>query len=168
MIVRQIALGVAGLSVSLYAYYVKRQHDRNPNYKALCDLGPNASCTRVLTSRYDTGFGLASTLFGEHSIMNASNVKFGMGFYVFQLLAGRRSNFVRYRRIFLSYRLGALATPTMAKLAMASSIVACGGSIYLGCVLAFVLKDLCLVCVSTYIINAALLWSNYQTIYFGR
>ena len=42
-------------------------------------------------NRYDTGFGLASTLFGEHSIMNASNVKFGMGFYAFQLLAGKRS-----------------------------------------------------------------------------
>jgi uncharacterized membrane protein len=50
MIVDQVLLGLAGFSAALYSYYVKVQHQKNPKYKALCDLGPNASCTRVLTS----------------------------------------------------------------------------------------------------------------------
>jgi hypothetical protein len=51
MIIGQVFLGIAGLSVTLYAYYVKKQHKKNPKYKALCDFGPNASCSRVLTSK---------------------------------------------------------------------------------------------------------------------
>jgi hypothetical protein len=50
MIVGQVLLGVAGFAVSLYAFYVKKQRKNNPKYRALCDLGPNASCSRVLTS----------------------------------------------------------------------------------------------------------------------
>jgi len=51
MIIGQVVLGIAGLSVTLYAYYVKKQHKKNPKYKALCDFGPNASCSKVLTSK---------------------------------------------------------------------------------------------------------------------
>jgi len=51
MIVGQVVLGAADLGLTLYAYYVKQQHKKNPKYKALCDCGPNASCSRVLTSK---------------------------------------------------------------------------------------------------------------------
>jgi len=51
MIIGQVLLGLTGLCVTLYAYYVKKQHTKNPKYKALCDFGPNASCSRVLTSK---------------------------------------------------------------------------------------------------------------------
>ena len=50
MIVGQVLLGLAGLIASVYTYYVKLQHKKNPKYKALCDFGPNASCSRVLMS----------------------------------------------------------------------------------------------------------------------
>ena len=50
MIVSQVLLGAAGFLASLYTFHVKKQHEKNPKYKALCDLGPNASCSRVLTS----------------------------------------------------------------------------------------------------------------------
>lgn len=50
MIVGQVFLGLVGLSSTIYAYYVKQQHKKNPKYKALCDFGPSASCSRVLTS----------------------------------------------------------------------------------------------------------------------
>lgn len=50
MIVNQILLGILGVIASLYSFYVKKQHEKNPKYKAICDLGPNASCSRVLTS----------------------------------------------------------------------------------------------------------------------
>jgi uncharacterized membrane protein len=51
MISGQVLLGIAGLIASLYTFYVKKQHQKNPKYKALCDFGPNASCSRVLTSK---------------------------------------------------------------------------------------------------------------------
>lgn len=51
MIVAQVLLGITGLITSLYTFYVKKQHDKNPKYKAMCDIGPNASCSRVLTSK---------------------------------------------------------------------------------------------------------------------
>lgn len=51
MIVEQVLLGFAGVAASLYSFYVKKQHEKNPKYKAMCDIGPNASCTKVLTSK---------------------------------------------------------------------------------------------------------------------
>lgn len=51
MIVGQVLWALAGFCLTLYAYYVKNQHKKNPKYKALCDFGPNASCSRVLTSK---------------------------------------------------------------------------------------------------------------------
>jgi hypothetical protein len=52
MIVGQVLLGIAGLGVAYYSIYVKKQLAKNPKYKAICDLGPNASCSRVLSSKY--------------------------------------------------------------------------------------------------------------------
>ncbi|CAF1496859.1 unnamed protein product, partial [Adineta steineri] len=88
MIVGQVLLGLAGLGLTCYAYYVKQQHKKNPKYKALCDLGPNASCSRVLTSKYGIGLGLTTKLFGENSIMNASNVNLGIVLYILQIIFG--------------------------------------------------------------------------------
>jgi vitamin-K-epoxide reductase (warfarin-sensitive) len=150
MIVEQVLLGLAGLAASYYSIYVKNQHAKNPKYKALCDLGPNASCTKVLTSQYGSGFGITSILFGKQSMMNQSNGILGMIFYSLQIF------------------FGLITTSLFSKLALFSSILACLGSLYLAFILAFVLKDLCLVCIATYIINAGLLWSNYQTVYSSR
>jgi vitamin-K-epoxide reductase (warfarin-sensitive) len=62
---------------------------------------------------------------------------------------------------------GLITTPMFSKFALFSSVLACVGSIYLAFILAFVLKDLCLVCIATYVINAGLLWSNLQTVNSG-
>lgn len=51
MIIDQVLLGLLGLAASYYTIYVKQQHAKNPKYKAMCDIGPNASCTKVLTSQ---------------------------------------------------------------------------------------------------------------------
>ncbi|CAF1442372.1 unnamed protein product [Rotaria sp. Silwood1] len=147
MIIGQVLLGLTGLGLSIYAYYVKQQLKKNPKYKALCDLGPNISCTKAFSSKYGTGFGLSSSLFGENSIMNASNVNFGIGFYIFQIISGL------------------IVISLFNKLALFSSVLSCISSIYLAYILAFILKDFCLVCVTSYIINFGLLWSNIQTVY---
>ena len=40
-----------GILVSVYALYVETRKHRDKTYKAVCDLGENMSCSRVLTSR---------------------------------------------------------------------------------------------------------------------
>ena len=43
-----------------------------------------------------------------------------------------------------------------------TSIMSCVGSVYLAFVLFFILKDVCLVCMATYVVNSVLLYLNYQ------
>lgn len=42
---------LVGLGLSLYAWYVEKKKHEDPNYVAMCDLGPNMQCSRVLTSQ---------------------------------------------------------------------------------------------------------------------
>ena len=46
-----------------------------------------------------------------------------------------------------------------------SSVVSCIGSIYLAFILFYVLNDVCIVCISTYVVNFALMYLNYQLYY---
>jgi len=43
-----------GIALSLYALWVEVQKHRDPQYVAVCDLGENAKCSRVLTSELVT------------------------------------------------------------------------------------------------------------------
>jgi len=46
------SLSVIGFLIAAYSYYVKWSYKRNPvKYRALCDLGENVSCSRVITSK---------------------------------------------------------------------------------------------------------------------
>ena len=44
------------------------------------------------------------------------------------------------------------------------SLLSCAGSVYLGYILFYVLHDTCVVCISTYIVNACLLIINFMTL----
>lgn len=48
----RIFLCVFGLVLSVYALHVELSRERNPNYRAMCDLGESVSCSKVFTSRY--------------------------------------------------------------------------------------------------------------------
>jgi len=43
-----------GIALSVYALWVEVQKHRNPQYVAVCDLGENMKCSRVLTSELVT------------------------------------------------------------------------------------------------------------------
>jgi len=47
-------------------------------------------------------------------------------------------------------------------LMLGMNVLACAGCVYLAYILAFVLRDLCVVCVSTYVVNLYLLYASYQ------
>ncbi|XP_040828698.1 vitamin K epoxide reductase complex subunit 1-like protein 1 isoform X3 [Ochotona curzoniae] len=51
--VARYAVCAAGILLSIYAYHVEREKERDPEHRALCDLGPWVKCSAALTSRHE-------------------------------------------------------------------------------------------------------------------
>ncbi|XP_047232276.1 vitamin K epoxide reductase complex subunit 1 [Girardinichthys multiradiatus] len=140
----RIILALLGLVLSAYALHVELSRERDPDYRAMCDLGESVSCSKVFTSRWGRGFGLVQLVVAKDSLLNQPNSVLGIAFYTLQMGLG-------------------LSLSKKAALALVlSSWVSVAGSIYLASILAFVLGDFCMVCVSTYIVNFALLYTNLK------
>ncbi|XP_074519705.1 vitamin K epoxide reductase complex subunit 1 [Halichoeres trimaculatus] len=140
----RIFLCVFGLCLSVYALHVELSKESNPEYRAMCDLGESVSCSKVFTSRWGRGFGLVQFFVDQHSPLNQPNSVLGIIFYSLQMA------------------LGLSLSKKAAWLLVFSSWVSVAGSLYLASILAFVLGDFCMVCVSTYIVNFALLFTNFK------
>ncbi|XP_039992205.1 vitamin K epoxide reductase complex subunit 1 [Xiphias gladius] len=140
----RVLLCVFGLALSVYALHVELSRERNPDYRAMCDLGESVSCSKVFTSRWGRGFGLVQFFVAQDSPLNQPNSLLGIIFYTLQM------------------GLGLLLSKKAAVFLVLSSWVSVAGSLYLASILAFVLGDFCMVCVSTYIINFALLFTNLK------
>jgi uncharacterized membrane protein len=70
-------LALIGLFLSVYAYNVKKQAEKNKNYKPLCDISKNISCTKAFTSKYV-------------NLTPISNMVWGVLFYtIIYVLAGK-------------------------------------------------------------------------------
>jgi vitamin-K-epoxide reductase (warfarin-sensitive) len=116
------------------------------SYTPLCDVSESISCSRAFLSKYGKGFGLIGSLLGEDSILNLPNAVFGIIFYPSVSLIG----------LMKSAQLETVAV----LLALGSS--AC--SVYLMYAL-YVLRDFCIVCVMTYVVNFLLVpvtWARIQ------
>ncbi|XP_058716890.1 vitamin K epoxide reductase complex subunit 1 [Poecile atricapillus] len=142
LLLLRAALCAAGAALSLYALHVEHEAARDPRYRAACDLAPAVSCTRVFSSRWGRGLGLVEPVLGKESALNVPNGAIGLLFYLLQGLLG------------LSRSRAAAVTLLVTSAASALA------SLWLGAVLLFRLRDLCVVCVSTYGVNLALLWLN--------
>ncbi|KAM3592232.1 uncharacterized protein V6R79_015101 [Siganus canaliculatus] len=140
----RIFLCVFGLFLSVYALHVELSRERNPDYRAMCDLGESVSCSKVFTSRWGRGFGLVQFFVAEDSLLNQPNSVLGIIFYTLQM------------------GLGLTLSKKAAQFLIFSSWVSVAGSLYLASILAFVLGDFCMVCVSTYAVNFALLYTNLK------
>ncbi|XP_040032226.1 vitamin K epoxide reductase complex subunit 1 [Gasterosteus aculeatus] len=137
-------LCVLGLFLSAYALHVELSRERNPDYRAMCDLGESVSCSKVFTSRWGRGFGLVQFFVAKDSLLNQPNSVLGLLFYTLQM------------------GLGLSLSKKAAALLVLFSWVSVAGSLYLASILAFVLGDFCMVCVSTYLVNFALLFTNLR------
>lgn len=141
-----LLLYLAGVGLSGYAYYVELAKEADDKYVALCDIAENMSCSRVFNSKYGKGFGLVALATGdEKHPLNQPNALYGIVFYsVLGLLyvCGGSSRF-------------------LANLQFYSFVLASGVSCYLGYILYYVLRDLCVVCLSTYAVNGLLLVFSY-------
>ncbi|XP_061562300.1 vitamin K epoxide reductase complex subunit 1 [Phycodurus eques] len=140
----RVLLCVFGLILSVYALHVELSREHDPDYRAMCDLGESVSCSKVFTSRWGRGFGLVQFFVAQDSPLNQPNSVLGIIFYTLQL------------------GLGLLLSKKAAVFLVLSSWVSVAGSIYLASILAFVLGDFCMVCVSTYIVNFVLLYTNLK------
>ncbi|KAL9981633.1 hypothetical protein ACROYT_G010365 [Oculina patagonica] len=118
----------------------------NEDYKALCDISEHMSCSKVFSSKYGTGFGLVEPVMGKDSPLNVPNSIFGILFYSSIVL------------------LGMFKSKAAAWIMFLFSLLSCVGSIYLGYILFYILHDTCVVCISTYVVNALLLILNLVTL----
>ncbi|KAG9349987.1 hypothetical protein JZ751_026340 [Albula glossodonta] len=140
----RFGLCVLGLVLSVYALHVEISRERDPEYRAMCDLAQSVSCSKVFTSRWGRGFGLVQLFVPKDSALNQPNSVLGIIFYTLQLALGQSAS--SRAALFLIF----------------SSWVSVAGSVYLAGVLVLVLGDFCVVCVSTYLVNFALLYTNLK------
>lgn len=140
----RVFLCVFGFVLSIYALHVELSRERNPDYRAMCDLGQYVSCSKVFTSRWGRGFGLVQIFVAQDSPLNQPNSVLGIIFYSIQL------------------GLGLSKSQQSAAFLVLASWISVAGSLYLASILVFVLGDFCMVCVSTYVINFALLFTNLK------
>ncbi|XP_077971530.1 vitamin K epoxide reductase complex subunit 1-like [Styela clava] len=145
VVVSGLFLSLSGLTLSIYANYVSKAKQSSTDYEAFCDISESISCSKIFTSEYGAGFGFLHHIVGKDSPLNISNSIFGILFYSLQIVG-----------IFQNNRL-------LNKILLWLSVVTVLMCIYLGYVLAYILHDFCVVCVTTYVINFCLLILNsYQ------
>jgi uncharacterized membrane protein len=115
-----------GLAASAYAAYVHYHLLYDPNYRSLCDVSATVSCTTVYQSRFSTFRGIPVALLG------------GIWFAVAGLLAlGGLTARDTVRESVPGY-LFVLSTAALAVI------------LYLGYASFFLIKAVCLVCLTTY------------------
>nr|XP_016928307.1 vitamin K epoxide reductase complex subunit 1 [Drosophila suzukii] len=119
-----------GLAISVYSLYVKMKLEEDENYRPMCDVNENISCSLVFKSVYGEGFGL-----GEITKLNFPNGAIGCVFYLLYFL----SSF--YQNHWLCLAQLVICTLTL---------FLC---VYLGFLLLFVFYDCCLVCLAIYFIH---------------
>lgn len=135
--------GILGAIVTLYAIYVEK--NAKPGFVSVCDSGPNASCSVVLTSEYAR---LAKKWFSlpRKSKFDVPNTYYGMLFYIAVIL------YPIYPFTLVPFREFML---------MGASLMSISLCCYLGYVLYAKLKQFCAVCVTSYVINMAILYLAY-------
>jgi vitamin-K-epoxide reductase (warfarin-sensitive) len=135
-----VFLGILGLIVTTYAIYIEKQEKKMKS--SMCDINDKMSCTSVLSSPYAKMMGKIFKLKYSHPL-NLPNTYYGMIFYLAITL------YSYFPFILIPYR---------EKILLIVSIL----SIISSCVLAYILyaklRTVCIICISTYIINSFILY----------
>lgn len=132
-------LCLIGALICTYAIYIEKNSKR-PKFKAICDINDNTSCTLVLTSKYSHMIKLIFNL-KDNNKFNLSNAQYGLLFYI-SLILYQYQPFIFlpfYNLIFLFIT--------------SCSLVGC---VVLAYILYYKLHNLCLICITMYVINILL------------
>ncbi|XP_020286610.1 vitamin K epoxide reductase complex subunit 1 [Pseudomyrmex gracilis] len=124
---------VIGLVLSYYAYLVETKREHDSSYEPMCDISEHISCTKVFMSEYGKGFGLMP----KNSMFNVPNSIYGLLFYTQMSIFSMINDYA--------------FSGVVVALGLLSNI----GSIYLAYLL-YMFNDICVVCISTYVVNAAI------------
>ncbi|CAE8689092.1 unnamed protein product [Polarella glacialis] len=125
-----------GIALSIYTIYVESQINQTPGYVASCDFGSWSSCSKVFTSSYShilSHWGLVE----KHSPLDLSLPQLAIPFFLvlmFYPVARKKSQYAPAAYLCIG-------------------VASLGFNIYLACVLKFILKEFCIICASTYVIN---------------
>ncbi|KAG6798273.1 vitamin K epoxide reductase complex subunit 1-like protein 1 isoform X1 [Apis mellifera caucasica] len=125
---------IVGFAVSYYAYSVEVAKENDNLYEAMCDISEHVSCTKAFFSEYGKGFGIIP----KTSLLYIPNPIYGLIFYTLVAILSVSN---RYVTSILVVTLGIFANI---------------GTIFLALIL-YKLNNICVVCVSIYILNAILL-----------
>jgi uncharacterized membrane protein/protein-disulfide isomerase len=118
---------VVGLAASLTSLYVHYRLLANPSYTSFCDVNATVSCTQAYLSRYGSFMGVPVALFG---------VIFFVFLLVLAVLEAPASGFLK---------------ETFAAYLFACSTIGLAVVLYLGYAAFFILKEVCLMCLTTYV-----------------
>ncbi|HKB11984.1 MAG TPA: vitamin K epoxide reductase family protein [Vicinamibacterales bacterium] len=127
-----LIFALVGLAVSSAAAYTHYHMLRDPTYQSFCDVSATVSCTQVYQSRYSTVAGVPVAIFGALWFTFAALLSIA----------------------------GLMARPTVREnvpgYLFAMSTVALAVVLYLGYASFFLLKAVCLLCLTTYVAVIAL------------
>lgn len=130
---------LAGLAVSMYALHVEYEAAKaeasGGHYEALCDIDEGMSCSAVLHSSYGHILSHWGVVPKGHAL-DLPNALLGAVFYAVALI---HKDLGLPRVLFLG-----------------ASVLSVAFSLYLATVLKFVLHDACLVCITSYALNAVI------------
>jgi vitamin-K-epoxide reductase (warfarin-sensitive) len=82
-------ISLLGLLLSIYALYVERKIEIKKNYKPICDISEDMSCSKAFTSSYSRAAGFSNSTGGIiFYILMLSLIFLGYPEYVFYLSVG--------------------------------------------------------------------------------
>jgi len=136
-------ISISGLLISLYAIYVESQsRSSNISQKThFCDISENISCSKVFQSEYGKIFSYLGII-SIDSLFNMPNAVYGMVFYVLVWI--------------LSRLLILFESEVVYDVLLLLSVLSVVLSSYLGFILFHILENLCIVCISTHMLNILL------------
>ncbi|CBN75221.1 conserved unknown protein [Ectocarpus siliculosus] len=140
------AMGAIGLCLSLYAVYVEHKNEEDSSYEAMCDVSERMSCSKVLMSEWGHILSQLGVLPKGHQF-DLANATLGVLYFA---------------AVFLHRLFPLSSCQAKAKVVFALTVPVVGVSLYLMYILLVVLQDICLICVSIYGVNLAVLVLSYR------
>jgi vitamin-K-epoxide reductase (warfarin-sensitive) len=138
---RILLIGIfIGFVLSVYTIYIEYNLSSDQNYVASCDINPQISCSRVITSEYGHILS-ALNIVPRNSIFDRPNCEYGVLFYL---------------TIFLFY-LFSSSSPLMKLFLLFTAVFGMILSCLLGYIMVYILQQICVICYGTYFVNTVIL-----------
>mmetsp|Transcript_18613 Transcript_18613/g.43349 ORF Transcript_18613/g.43349 Transcript_18613/m.43349 type:complete len:167 (+) Transcript_18613:96-596(+) len=133
-----VFINFLGMALNIYTIHVETKIHQVPGYVAACDIASWSSCSKVFSSSWAhilSHWGLVE----KGSPLDLSLPQLG----------------ILYQLLLLCYPVARRKSKLAPALYLGIGCGSIGFTVYLACVLKFVLKEFCIICATTYVINAS-------------